>query len=124
MNILLWVLQIALAFMFVFGGTYKVLKGDTLKGYVPWLPRAGWSAVGILEVVGAVLLVVPAAVTGRPGLIPLVAAVLAVKTLAFAAYYGSRSLKLVAANPFVWDAPIGLVTAFVAIARYALSPLA
>ncbi len=123
MNILLWVLQIALAFMFISGGAYKVFKGDTLTHYPPGLSRGGWGALGILEVVGGILLVVPAGVTGIPMLTALAAAVLASETLILAALFARRSVKLVAANPLVWAAPMGLLVAFVAYGRYALSPL-
>ncbi len=119
MNILLWVLQIALAFLYIVGGAYKVFKGDTLVNYPPGLSRGGWGALGILEVVGGILLVVPAAVTGIPMLTALDAAVLALETLVLAALFARRSVKLVAANPLVWAAPMGLLAAFVAYGRYA-----
>jgi len=123
MNILLWVLQIGLAFMYIAGGAYKVFKGDTLTHYPPGLSRGAWAALGTLEVVGGILLVVPAGVTGIPTLTAIAAAVLALETLILAGLFARRSVKLVAANPFVWAAPMGLLVAFVAYGRYALSPL-
>ena len=119
MNVLLWVFQIALAFLYIAGGAYKVFKGDTLANYPPGLPRSGWGALGILEMVGGILLVVPAAVTGIPMLTTLAAAGLALESLTLAALFARRSVKLVAANPLVWTAPMGLLAAFVAYGRYA-----
>src|SRR5262245_35390673 len=121
MNIVLWVLQIVLAFLYLAGGAYKVFKGDTLVNYPPGLSRGGWGAVGILEIVGGILLVVPAAVTGIPMLTAIAAAVLALETLTLAGSFARRSVKLVAANPLVWYAPMGLLAAFVAYGRYALA---
>jgi uncharacterized membrane protein YphA (DoxX/SURF4 family) len=115
MNILLWVLQVALAFLYLAGGAYKVFKFDQLATYMRALPRAGWRALGAVEMVGAVLLVVPA-------LTPLAAAALALETLAIAGLYARYSLKLAATNPLVWSVVMGLLVAFVAYGRYALLP--
>ena len=117
MNILLWVLQIALAFLYLSGGAYKLLKFDALATHLRALPRGGWRALGVLEMVGAVLVLVPAVT-------PLAAAALALETLALAGLYARYSLKLAATNPMVWAAVMGLLVAFVAYGRYALRPLA
>lgn len=124
MNILLWVLQVALAVLYIAGGSYKVFKFDELASYLSALPRGGWRALGVLEMIGGVLLVVPPAVTGMPFLIPLAAAVLALETLGLAGLYARYSRKLTAANPLVWSVVMGLLAAFVAYGRYALRPLA
>jgi len=119
MNILLWVLQIALAFLFISGGAYKVFKFDALANHMRALPRGGWSALGVLEMVGGVLLVVPAVVNWMPVLTALAAAVLALETLALAALYARYSLRVAATNPMVWAVVMGLMAAFVAFGRYA-----
>src|SRR5258705_3337787 len=124
MNSLLWVLQIALAFLYVSGGAYKVIKVDELANHVRGLPRSGWRALGVFEMLGGILLVIPAAASGIPTLTALAAAALAVETLALAAIYARKSLKLVAANPLVWAAAMGVLAVFVAWGRYALLPLA
>jgi len=118
MNVLLWILQIAVAFLYISGGAYKVFKVDNLAGHFRGLPPNVWRALGVLELVGAVLLVVPARVTGVPMLTALAAAVLAIESLGLAAAYGRKSLKLVAANPFGWCATMGLLAALVAYGRY------
>jgi DoxX-like protein len=119
MNVLLWALQIALAFLYLSGGAYKVFKFDTLANQMRVLPRGGWRALGVLEMVGAVLLIIPAAATWMPVLTPLAAAVLALETLVLAALYGRYSLKLAATNPMVWAVVMGLLAASVAYGRYA-----
>jgi hypothetical protein len=124
MNVLLWVLQAALAFLYLSGGAYKVFKFDTLATHMRALSRGGWRTLGVLEMLGAVLLIVPAATQWMPVLTPLAAAALALETLGLAGLYARYSLKLTAANPFVWAAVMGLLVAFVAYGRYALTPLA
>ena len=123
MNILLWVLQIALAVLYLSGGAYKAFKFDELANQMRALPRGGWRVLGVLEMLGAVLLIVPAAANWLPFLTPLAAAVLAFETLGLAGLYARYSLKLTAANPLLWSIVMALLVAFVAYGRYALSPL-
>jgi hypothetical protein len=124
MNALLWFLQVALALLYVAGGSYKTFKFDELANYMRALSRGGWRALGVLEMLGAILLVVPAATKWMPVLTPLAAAALALETLGLAALYARYSLKLAPTNPLVWALTMGLLAAFVAYGRYALSPLA
>lgn len=121
MNVLLWVLQVALAVLYVAGGWYKTSQPDQLATHMPALPRGAWRALGVLEMAGAVLLIVPAAARWMPLLTPLAAAVLALETLGLAALYARYSRKLAATNPLVWAVVMGLLAAF---AAYALWPLA
>lgn len=123
MNILLWVLQAVLALLYLSGGAYKIFSFDELASQMTALSRGGWRALGVIEILGAVLLIVPAAVKWMPFLTPLAAAVLALETLAIAALYASYSLELAATNPMVWAVVMGLLAAFVAYGRYARSPL-
>src|SRR5690606_5195720 len=74
MNILLWVLQAVLALLYLSGGAFKIFSFDEVAQQWVALPRAGWTALGALEVVGAVLLVVPAALKWMPTLTPVAAA--------------------------------------------------
>ena len=120
MNVLLWVLQAALAFLYLSGGAYKVFKFDALATHMRALPRGGWSVLGALEMVGAVLLIVPMAAHWMPALTPLAAAVLALETLILAALYARYSLKLAATNPMVWAVVMGVLAAVVAYGRYGL----
>ena len=123
MNILLWVVQIAVALLFLVGGGYKTFNPDVVAKRATTLPPGGWRAVGVFEVLGAVLLIVPAAVSRMPILTPLAATGLALESPALAALYARRSRRLVAANPLVYAVPMALLAAFVAYGRFALSPL-
>ena len=119
MNVLLWILQLALALLYLAGGSYKVFMFDELASQMVALSRGGWRALGVLEMLGAVLLVVPAAAQWMPILTPLAAGALALETLALAGLYARYSLKLAATNPMVWAVVMGLLSAFVAYGRYA-----
>lgn len=124
MNILLWVLQAVLALLYLSGGAFKIFSFDEVAQQWVALPRAGWTALGALEVVGAVLLVVPAALKWMPTLTPVAAAVLALETLTLAAFFARHSLQVAATNPMVWTLVMGLLAAFVAYGRFVLRPLA
>jgi hypothetical protein len=124
MNILLWVFQIALALFCLAGGSYKIFQFEELAK-VPAaaaLSRGGWGAIGVFEMLCAVLLVVPIAAMWMPVLTPLAAAALALESLALGGLFARYSLKLTTANPLVWVVGMGLVAAFVAYGRYALRP--
>jgi len=123
MNILLWVLQVALALLYLSGGGYKSFKFDELAKQISALPRGGWRVLGVLEMAGAVLLIVPGLLHWMPQLTPAAAALLALETLGLAALYAKTSVKLTAANPLVWAVAMGLLVAFVAYGRYELRPL-
>ncbi len=120
MNVVLWVVQAMLALLSLVGGMYKVFlfQFDARIPSTSALPRAGWAAVGVFEILCAVLLVVPAAVSWRPLLTPLAAAALAAESLALAVMYARYSLALAATNPLVYVVPMGLMAAFVAYGRY------
>jgi hypothetical protein len=120
MSILLWVLQIVLAVLYVAGGAYKTSKAEDLVKQTRALSPGAWRAIGVIEILGGVLLIVPAAVTGMPLLIPLAATVLALETMVLAGIYARRSVKLVAANPFPWATAMAFLAIFVAYGRFAL----
>lgn len=126
MNVLLWILQVALALFSFMGGQYKLFHfGDLAKmPQTAALSRGGWGAIGIFEMSCAILLIVPAAVKWMPVLTPLAAAALAVEALALAVLFARYSLALTATNPLCYVVVMGLVAAFVAYGRFALRPLA
>lgn len=123
MNIILWIVQVVAAFFYLSGGAYKVFAFDEVAKQFTVVPRPGWTAIGVVEILGAVLLIAPAATGWKPQLTPLAALILVVETAAIALVYASRSLAITPANPLCWAVPIGLMAAFVAYGRYALAPL-
>ena len=123
MNALLWTLQAVLAFLYLSGGAYKTFKFEELAKQMRTIPHGGWRALGVIEMVGGILLIVPAITRWMPELTPLAAALLASETLGLALLYARQSLKVAASNPMVWAAVMGLLAAFVAYGRYAVAPL-
>jgi hypothetical protein len=122
MNVLLWVVQAALALLSLGGGAYKVFMFDELATMPAMgaLARGGWGVLGVFEMLCAVLLIVPAAANWMPALTAFAAAALALESLALAGLYARYSLELTASNPLVWVVLMGLMAAFVAYGRYGL----
>jgi hypothetical protein len=117
MNIFLWFLQIALALLYVSGGAYKTFAFAELANHMQALSLGGWRALGVFEILGGVLLVIPTALNWMPVLTPFAAAALAFETLSLAAVYAHYSLELAVTNPLCWSVVMGLLAAFVAYGR-------
>lgn len=122
MNILLWVLQVLAALLYAASGVMKVFMFDKISGDVPSfgaLPRQAWMALGIIELVCTVGLIVPAACRWHPMLTVVAAAVLAVESLVFIGVH----VKYRETPAIVMCAVLGLLMAFIAYGRLALAPL-
>ena len=83
------------------------------------LPRQAWMGLGILELVCAVGLIVPAAIHWHPALTVVAATVLALESLVFLWVHAkcreSRSITL--------SGMLGLIMAFIVYGRLALNPI-
>lgn len=122
MNILLWVLQSLAALMYGASGIMKVFMFDQISGDVPSfgaLPREAWMALGILELVCVVGLILPAALRWRPSLTVVAAALLALESLVFIAVH----VQYRETGTIIFSAVLGLVMAFVAYGRAVLYPI-
>lgn len=122
MNILLWVLQIVAALLYGGSGIMKIFMFDKISGDVPSfgaLPREAWRALGIVELVCVVGLIVPAAVPWRPTLTVIAAAVLALESLVFIGVHA----KYGEIGSIIMSAVLGLLMAFVAYGRMVLKPI-
>jgi DoxX-like protein len=126
MNVFFWILQVALALFCFAGGQYKVFHfGELTKmPQTAALSRGSWGAIGVFEMLCAILLIVPAAAKWMPVLTPLAAAALALEALTLAVLFAHYSLALTATNPLMYVVVMGLVAAFVAYGRFTLRPLA
>lgn len=126
MNVLLWVLQVALALFSFMGGQYEVFHFDELAkmAQTAALLRGGWGALGVFEMVCAILLFIPVAARWMPVLTPLAAAALALESLALAVIFAQYSLALTATNPLCYVVVMAVVATFVAYGRFTLRPLA
>ena len=122
MNILLWVLQVLGACVYGASGVMKVFMFDKISRDVPSfgaLPRKAWMALGILEIVCAVGLIVPAAFRWQPAFTVVAATALALESLVFIGVH----VKYREITPIIMSGVLGLVMAFIAYGRAALMPI-
>ena len=122
MNILLWVLQLLAALLYGASGVMKVFMFDKVSQDVPSfgaLPREAWMALGILELVCALGLIVPAAFHWQPRLTILAATLLSVESLVFVGVH----LKYREVTPMILSGVLGLLMAFIAYGRMVLRPI-
>lgn len=122
MNILLWVLQALAALLYASSGIMKVFMFDKISLDVPSfgaLPRKVWIALGILELVCTVGLIVPDVFHWHPPLTILAATLLAVESLLFISVH----VKYREVAPTIMSTVLGLLVAFIAYGRCVLRPI-
>lgn len=121
MNILLWVLQILTALMYASSGVMKAFMFDRISGDVPSfgaLPRKVWNALGVVELICVVGLILPVALRWQPQLTVLAAAILAGESLLFI-WVHARYREV---GTIVFSGVLGLIMAFIAYGRLVLAP--
>lgn len=124
MTYILWIIQVLLALLFLFaGGTKLVLPLDVMKSMGSpnqiVLPGLLIRFLGVVEVLGALGLILPALLRIKPGLTPLAAACLGVIMIGAVALTIAGDGVGAAIVPFV----VGLLCAFVAYGRSRLAPI-
>jgi uncharacterized membrane protein YphA (DoxX/SURF4 family) len=122
MNILLWVLQVLAALVYGASGVMKVFMFDQVSEDVPSfgaLPREAWTALGILELVCTVGLIVPAAFDWPPALTVVAATALAIESVVFIGVH----VKYREIAPTILSGVLGLLMAFIAYGRMVLKPI-
>jgi uncharacterized membrane protein YphA (DoxX/SURF4 family) len=122
MNVLLWVLQVLAALLYTASGVMKTFMFDKVSQDVPSfgaLPREGWAALGILELVCVIGLIVPSAARWRPGLTVVAATLLAIESLVFVGVH----VKYREVGSIVMVCVLGLLMAFIAYGRMVLRPI-
>jgi uncharacterized membrane protein YphA (DoxX/SURF4 family) len=122
MNILLWTLQVIAALLYAASGVMKVFMFDKVSKDVPSfgaLPRPAWTALGLLELVCVIGLIVPGVLHWHPRLTVLAATVLAIESLVFIGVH----VKYRELTPIIMSAVLGLLMAFIAYGRVVLQPI-
>ncbi len=122
MDILLWVLQILGALVYGASGVMKVFMFDKVSKDVPSfgaLSREVWMALGILELLCMVGLIVPSALRWHPRLTVVAATLLAVESLVFIGVH----IKYRESAPIIMSGVLGIVMAFIAYGRMVVRPL-
>ena len=114
----LWIVQGLLAALFLFAGVVKlVLPAEQLMGSVP-MPVLFIRFIGVVEVLGAIGLILPALLRIRPGLTPLAAAGLVIIMI------GATVINVMGGDvaPAVITVVVGLLAVFIAYGRWRLVP--
>jgi uncharacterized membrane protein YphA (DoxX/SURF4 family) len=120
MNIALWIAQGLLAAIFLFAGGMKlVMPIDEMMKQMP-IPLPEWFVLftGVVEVLGAIGMILPWLLHIRPGLTPLAAAGLVIVMIGATAYTLAAGQVASALIPVV----VGILAAFVAYGRWRLTP--
>lgn len=118
MNIALWIVQVLLSALFMFGGVAKLMMPIAELTQQTGMPAWFMRFISIAEILGAVGVVLPALLRIKPGLTPLAAAGLVI--IMIGATIISLPMGLGALMPLV----TGLAAAFVAYGRWRLVPIA
>jgi len=119
-NTALWIVQALLAALFLFAGGIKlVMPMEEMMKQMP-IPLPGWFVLftGVVEVLGAIGLILPWLLRIRPGLTPLAAAGLVIVMIGATVYTFAAGDVASALIPLV----VGILCAFVAYGRWRLSP--
>ena len=122
MSILLWVLQVLAALLYGTSGVMKVFMFDKVSEGVPSfgaLPREAWMALGILELICTVGLIVPAALPWQPVLTVVAATLLTIESAVFVWVH----VKYGEIASIVLSGVLGLLMAFIAYGRMVLKPI-
>ena len=122
MNILLWVLQVALAWLAIAGGAFQIFKIDQLQETVASmraLPHGLWAVLGAVGCVAGVGLILPGAIGMSSILTPIAALTVAAESVLITAFY----LHYGDSSPVPYSVVMALLGAFIAYGRFALKPL-
>lgn len=122
MNVLLWVLQGLMALLYGASGVMKLFKLEQVREGVQSfdaLPSTAWNALGVLELVCVLGLILPSALRWRPQLTVVAATLLAVESLVFIGVH----LRYRETGAIVMSAVLGLLMAFIAYGRSAIAPI-
>lgn len=124
-NLILWILQILLA-VGILGSSYGHtlgFEGARVRPGMAWLDDVGrdrMRIIGILEVLGAIGLVLPAATGILPWLTPLAATGLAILMGAAAIYHLRRRGE---GRNIVLNVILGVIAVVIAYGRFVVAPL-
>ncbi len=123
MNTLTWIVQLLLAFINAAGGSYKIFHFDKLAGMpaIAALPKAAWTTLGGVEIVCAVLLVLPALSKSLVRAAVAAALVLALENAVLTGLFVSKGgwTGWNPQNPAVWTGALGVAALLVAAVRSA-----
>lgn len=121
MNILLWVLQVLLALHTGMGAVWKYSNSEQAVPSLKAIPHGAWLALGVLELVFSVGLILPALHKPLALLAPIAATCIAAEMLLFSGVHlcsGDKNHGSV-----VYWLVVAALCAFIAYGRFVLVPL-
>jgi uncharacterized membrane protein YphA (DoxX/SURF4 family) len=124
-NVALWILQALLALAFLGAGAGHILKYDRMatQPRMSWVTSVGRDRlriIGVLEVLGAIGVVLPAVTGVLPWLVPVAAAFLALLMAIAVVFHARRPGET---SNMVFNLVLGVLALCVAIGRSVISPL-
>ena len=119
MNVVLWIIQVLLALLFLFGGVVKLILPVEEMAKQMALPGSFLRFLGVVEVLGGLGLILPGLFRIKTWLTPLAAAGLVIIMIGATVI----SLRIGPVGPALYPLVTGLLAAFVAYGRWRLVPL-
>lgn len=127
MNVVLWILQVAVALFCGVGSAWRFFNYETQAKDLPSLAalsHGAWNVIGAFEILCALGLILPGLLGWKPGLTAWAALLLAVEMLLITAlhvkYFG---VTFQVTNPAVWSFGLALAAGVVAYGRFVVRPL-
>jgi uncharacterized membrane protein YphA (DoxX/SURF4 family) len=120
MSVVLWVVQVLLAALFLFSGVMKFVMSDADLTKGSTFSASFIHFIGVMEILGALGLILPAATRIKPVLTPIAAAGLVIIMIGATWTTVTMMGVKLAVMPFV----VGILAAFVAYGRWRLAPIA
>ena len=120
MNILLWVLQILLALHTIAGAVWKFSNPEQ-AAFLKTIPHGVWLAMGVVELLCALSLILPAFIKRTGILIPIAATCITVEMLAFCLlniFSGDINI-----SHLIYWTVVALLSAFIANGRFVIKPV-
>jgi uncharacterized membrane protein YphA (DoxX/SURF4 family) len=118
-NVVLWVIQTLLALLFLFSGGVKLAMPIEPMAKQAGLPGTFLRFIGVMEVLGAIGLILPGMLRIRTFLTPLAAAGLVIIMIGATVIV----FRMMGAVQALTPAVVGVLAAFVAYGRWGLAPL-
>lgn len=120
MNILLWILQVLLAVHTVIGAIWKFNNSEETVPSLSAIPHEAWLGLGVVEILCALGLVLPALMRSLAGLAPLAATIIAAEMLLFSGLHLISGVG--ESGELVYWLVVAAVAAFIAYGRTELRP--
>lgn len=123
MNIALWILQFLFAVHTIMGALWKF--STTAEKSIPSLkaiPHVIWMSLSFIEIIVAILLVLPIVYKPAGFLVPFAAAFIVLEMLIYCGVHLSSSQGHIL-SPVIYWSVVAVICAFIAFGRWKLSPL-